>query len=45
MLPGTIHIMLPMHLRTLKLLCPMVEEKVHLQENTLFYLDLKVKVT
>ena len=28
MLPSTIHIMWPMQLRTLKLLCPMVKEKV-----------------
>ena len=33
------------HLRTLKLLCPMVQEKMHLQENTLFDLDLEVKAT
>ena len=37
MLPSTIHIMWPMHLRTLKLLCPMVQEKMELQEKTLFY--------
>ena len=36
MLPST------MHLRTLKFLCPTVQEKMHLQENTLFDLDLKV---
>ena len=45
MLPSSIHIMWPMHLRTLKLLCPMVQEKMHLQENTLFDLDPKVKGT
>ena len=41
------HKMLPstMHMRTLKFLCPTVQEKMHLQENTLFDLDLKVKVT
>ena len=44
MLPSDIHIMWPMHLWTLKLLCPMVQ-KMHLQENTLFDLDPKVKVT
>ena len=44
MLPTAIHNMLPMHLRTLKLLCPMVQ-KMHLQENTLFDPDPKVKVT
>ena len=27
------------------MLHPMVKEKMHLQENTLFYLDLGVKVT
>ena len=44
MLPSSIHIMWPMHLQTLKLLCPMVQ-KTHLQKNTLFDLDPKVKVT
>ena len=29
MLPSSIHIMWPMHLRTLKLLCPMVQKKMH----------------
>ena len=32
-------------LLTMKLLCPTVQEKMHLQENTLFDLDPKVKVT
>ena len=34
-----------MHLWSLKLLCPMVKEEMHLQENTLYDLDLVVKVT
>ena len=34
-----------MYLPSLKLLHPMVKEKMHLQENTLFDLDLWVKVT
>ena len=34
-----------MHLQSLKLLCPTVEEDMHLQENTLFDIDLGVKVT
>ena len=34
-----------MHLRSLKLICPMVKEEMHLQENTLYDLDLVVKVT
>ena len=42
-LPSSIHIMWPKHLRALKLLCPMVQEKMHLQKNTLFDLDPKVK--
>ena len=33
------------HLWSLKLLCPMVKEEMHLQENTLYDLDLVVKVT
>ena len=40
MLPSTIHIMWPMHLYTLKLLCPVVQEKIHLQENTFFDLGV-----
>ena len=39
MLPSTLHIMLPMHLLSLKLLCPMLSEKMHLREKTLFDLD------
>ena len=34
-----------MHQQNLMLLHPMVKEKMHLQENTLFELDLGVKVT
>ena len=34
-----------MHQQSLKLLHPTVKEKMHLQENTLFDLDLWVKVT
>ena len=44
MLPSTLHIILPMHVQSLKLLYPMVKEKLHLQEKTLFYPDLGVKV-
>ena len=35
-LPSTLYIMWPMHLKTLKLLCPMVHEEMNLQENALF---------
>ena len=45
MLPSTNDIMWPMHQQSLMLLHPMVKEKMHLQENTLFDLDLVVKVT
>ena len=34
-----------MHLLSLKLQCPVVKEELHLQENTLYGLDLVVKVT
>ena len=34
-----------MHLQHLKLLRPTVKEQMHLQENTLFDLDLGIKVT
>ena len=37
--------MWPMHLWSLKLLCPMVKVEMHLHENTLYDLDLVVKVT
>ena len=45
MLLSTFYIMWPMHLWSLKLLCPVVKEEMHLQENTLYDLDLVVKVT
>ena len=44
-LPTTLHIMCPMHQQSFILLHPMVKEKMHLQEKTLFDLDPKVKVT
>ena len=34
-----------MHQKSLMLLHPMVKEKMHLQENTLFDLDFRAKVT
>ena len=37
--------MWPIHLPCLSVLCPTVQEEMHLQENTLFDLDLVVKVT
>ena len=37
--------MLPIHLQGLRFLCPTVHEEMHLQENTLFDLDLGVKVS
>ena len=37
--------MRPMHLQCLKLLRPMVKEQMHLQENTVFDLDLGIMVT
>ena len=45
---STFYIMWPMHLWSLKFICPMVkegQEEMHLQENTLYDLDLVVKVT
>ena len=45
MLPRALYIMWPMHLQSLKLLCQKLEEEKHLQENSLFDLDLGVKVT
>ena len=45
MLPSTLYIRSPMHLQSLKLLRPMVKEEMHLQENTLYDLDLGVKFT
>ena len=41
---STLYIMWLTHLQSLKVLCPRVKEK-HLQENTLFDLDLLVKFT
>ena len=40
MLPSTLDIMWPMHQQSLMLLHPTFKEKIHLQENTLFDLDL-----
>ena len=40
MLPSIFNIMWPMHQQSLMLLHPTVKEKMHLQENTLFDLDL-----
>ena len=45
MLPSTLDIMWPMNQQSLILLHPTVEEKMHLQENTLNDLDHQVKVT
>ena len=45
MLPITLDIMWPMHQQSLILLHCTVKEKMHLQENTLFDIDLGVKVT
>ena len=45
MLPSTLDNMLSMHQQSLMLLHPMVKEKMHLQENTIFELDFGVKVT
>ena len=39
-LPSTLYIMWPLHQQSLILLHPTVKEKMHLQENTLFELDL-----
>ena len=44
MLPSTLYTMSPMHLRCLKLLHQTVEE-MHLQENTVYDLGLRVNVT
>ena len=44
-LPSTCYIMRPIHLQHLKLLRPIVKEQMHLQENTVFDLDLVIKVT
>ena len=45
MFPSTLDIMRPMHQQSLMLLHPMVKDKMHLHENTLFDLDLGVKAT
>ena len=45
MLTSTLDFMWPMHQQSLMLLHPMVKEKMHLQENALFDLDLGIKVT
>ena len=45
MLTSTLDFMWPMHQQSLMLLHPMVKEKMHLKENTLFDLDLGVNVT
>ena len=45
MLFSTLYIMSHMHLQSLKLLHSTVQEKMHLQENTLFDLDFGVKVS
>ena len=42
---STFYIMWPMQLWSLKLICPMVKEEMDLQGNTLYDLDLVVKVT
>ena len=43
MLPSTLDIVWPMHLQSLILLHPTIKEKMHLQVNTLFDLDLRTK--
>ena len=45
MLPSTLYIMWPIQLQSLKLLRQTVKEEIQLQENTIFDLDLGVKVT
>ena len=45
MLPSIFDIIVPMHQQSLILLHPTVREKMHLQENTLFDIDLWVKVS
>ena len=45
MLPSTLNIMWPRHQQSLMLLYPMVKEKMHLQEKTLFDFDFGVNVT
>ena len=41
----TLYIMWPLHLQRLKLLRATVNKQIHLQENTVFDLDLGTKVT
>ena len=36
LMPSILNIISPMHLQTLKLLCPPVKEGMHLQEHTLY---------
>ena len=43
MLPSTLYIMWPMQLQSLKLLRLLIKEEIHLHENTLFDLEVKVK--
>ena len=45
MLPSTLYIMWPFQLQSLKLLRQKVNEEMHLQENSIFDLDLGVEVT
>ena len=45
MITSNLSLRLPNQLQSLKLLCQTVLEIMHLQENTLFDLDLGVKVT
>ena len=45
MLTSTLNFMWPKHQQSFLLLHPMVKEKIHLQDNTLFDLDLGIKVT
>ena len=44
MLPSTLHFMWHMYLQSLKLLHSTVKEDMHLQEKTLFDIDLRVKI-
>ena len=41
-MPSTLYIISPMHLQSLKLLCPTVKEGMHLQEHTLYDIDVKL---
>ena len=42
MLLSTLYIMWPIYLQGLRLLRPTIKEEMHLQENTLFDLEVKV---